>query len=124
MNRVDAKQMIQWRAEGLVMKVRIGCHTFQANGIEACLEAKGTVENAQAMTAYVSSRAMTLYIESTMKSRLMNLSELLLEDGQRRLTRAGRRGLYLATEDPRSSGEINPRHHPIHHPNSFGLRSI
>ena len=30
MNRIDAWRMIQRRAAGLGMKVRIGCHTFRA----------------------------------------------------------------------------------------------
>ena len=61
MNRVDAWRMIQRRAEGLGMKVRIGCHTFRATGITAYLEAGGTLENAQAMAAHESPRATKLY---------------------------------------------------------------
>jgi site-specific recombinase XerD len=61
MNRVDAWRMIQRRAEGLGMKVRIGCHTFRATGITAYLEAGGTLENAQAMAAHESPRTTKLY---------------------------------------------------------------
>lgn len=46
MNRIDAWRMIQRRAAGLSIKVRIGCHTFRASGITAYLEAGGTLENA------------------------------------------------------------------------------
>jgi len=35
MNRIDAWRMIQRRAAGLDLKVRIGCHTFRATGITA-----------------------------------------------------------------------------------------
>ena len=61
MNRVDAWRMIQRRAAGLGMKVRIGCHTFRATGITAYLEAGGTLENAQAMAAHESPRTTKLY---------------------------------------------------------------
>jgi len=61
MNRVDAWRMIQRRAEGLGMKVRIGCHTFRASGITAYLEAGGTLENAQTMAADESPRTTKLY---------------------------------------------------------------
>ena len=61
MNRVDAWRMIQRRAEGLGMRVRIGCHTFRATGITAYLEAGGTLENAQAMAAHESPRTTKLY---------------------------------------------------------------
>ncbi len=61
MNRVDAWRMIQRRAAGLGMKVRIGCHTFRATGITAYLEASGTLENAQAMAAHESPRTTKLY---------------------------------------------------------------
>jgi integrase/recombinase XerD len=61
MNRIDAWRMIQRRATGLGMKVRIGCHTFRATGITAYLEAGGTLENAQAMAAHESPRTTKLY---------------------------------------------------------------
>jgi site-specific recombinase XerD len=61
MNRVDAWRMIQRRAEGLGMKVRIGCHRFRATGITAYLEAGCTLENAQAMAAHKSPRTTKLY---------------------------------------------------------------
>jgi len=44
MNRVDAWRMIPGRAEELGMKGRIGCHTFRATGITACLEGGSTAE--------------------------------------------------------------------------------
>jgi integrase/recombinase XerD len=40
MNRVDAWRMIQRRTADLGTKVKIGCHTFRATGITACLEAE------------------------------------------------------------------------------------
>jgi len=61
MNRVDAWRVIQRRAGGLGMRVRIGCHTFRATGIAAYLEAGGTLENAQAMTAHESPRTTKPY---------------------------------------------------------------
>jgi len=61
MNRVDAWRVVQRRAAGLGMKVRIGCHTFRATGITAYLEAGGTLENAQAMAAHESPRTTKLY---------------------------------------------------------------
>jgi hypothetical protein len=42
-------------------RVRIGCHTFRAPGITAYLEARGTLENAQAMAAQESPRTTKLY---------------------------------------------------------------
>ena len=41
--------------------MRINCHTFQATGITAYLEAGGTLENAQAMAAHESPRTTKLY---------------------------------------------------------------
>jgi site-specific recombinase XerD len=61
MNRVDAWRMIQRRAGGLGLRVKIGCHTFRATGITAYLEAGGTLENAQAMAAHESPRTTKLY---------------------------------------------------------------
>lgn len=61
MNRVDAYRMIQRRAAELGMRIRIGCHTFRATGITACLEAGGTPENPQAMAAHESPRTTELY---------------------------------------------------------------
>ena len=52
----------------------------------------------------------------------MRSSELLFGDGQHRLTGAGRCVPYLATGDLRSSGKINPPHHPVHRLNSFYFR--
>ena len=61
MNRVYAWRMIQRRASGLGIKIRIGCHTFRATGITAYLEAGGTLEKAQAMAAHESPRTTKLY---------------------------------------------------------------
>ena len=61
MSRVDAWRMIQRRAAGLGVKVRISCHTFRATGITAYLEAGGTLENAQLMAAHESPRTTKLY---------------------------------------------------------------
>ena len=43
------------------MKIRIDCRTFPATGITAYLEARGTLENAQAMAAHESPRTTELY---------------------------------------------------------------
>jgi hypothetical protein len=61
MHRIDAYRMIQRRAANLGMRIRIGCHTFRSTGITACLDACGTLENAQAMAAHESPRTTTLY---------------------------------------------------------------
>ncbi|WP_239002982.1 tyrosine-type recombinase/integrase [Rhodovastum atsumiense] len=61
MSRVDAWRMIQRRVAAMGLQVRIGCHTFRATGITAYLEAKGTLENAQAMAAHESPRTTKLY---------------------------------------------------------------
>ena len=61
MHRVDAWRMVQRRAADLGSRIRIGCHTFRATGITAYLEAGGTLENAQAMTAHESPRTTKLY---------------------------------------------------------------
>jgi site-specific recombinase XerD len=58
---VDVWRMIQRRAAFVGMNVRIGCHTFRATGIRAYLEAGGTLEDARAMAAHVSSRTTKLY---------------------------------------------------------------
>jgi integrase len=61
MHRIDAYRMIRRRAAAAGFKVRINCHTFQATGITAYLEAGGTLENAQAMAAHESPRTTKLY---------------------------------------------------------------
>jgi len=61
MYRVDAYRMIQRRTVEHGLEVRIGCHTFQATGITAYLEAGGTLENAQLMAAHESPRTRKLY---------------------------------------------------------------
>jgi integrase len=53
--------MIQRRAADLGTRVKISCHTFQATGITAYLEAGGTLKNAQAMAAHQSPRTTKLY---------------------------------------------------------------
>jgi len=59
MNRIDAWRMIQLRAAELGTRARIGCHTFRATGINAYLEAGGTLENA--LAAHESPRTTKLY---------------------------------------------------------------
>jgi site-specific recombinase XerC len=61
MNRVDAYRMIRRRTAEAGFKVKLGCHVFRATGITACLEAGGTLENAQAMAAHESPRTTKLY---------------------------------------------------------------
>jgi len=51
MNRVDAYRMVRRRTADAGFRVKLGCHVFRATGIIADLEAGGTLENAQAMTA-------------------------------------------------------------------------
>jgi integrase len=97
MNRIDAWRMIQRRAAGLGMKVRIGCHTFRATGITAYLEAGGTLGE---RSGHGGARQSST-IELAMRSRSMRSS-------------AGRHVPYLATGDLGSSGKINPQHYPIH----------
>jgi hypothetical protein len=60
-HRVAARRMIRRRTTDLGTPPKIGCHTFCATGITACLETDGTLENAQAMAAHESSRATKLY---------------------------------------------------------------
>ena len=61
LTRSGGWRIVQRRAEGLGLKVRIGCHTNRATGITAYLEAGGTLENAQAMAAHESPRTTKLY---------------------------------------------------------------
>jgi hypothetical protein len=111
MNRIDAWRMIQRRAAGLYMKVRIGCHTFRSTGITAYLEAGGTLENAQAMAAHEARARQSSTIELAMRSRSTRPSELLFEDGQRRLTGTGRcvpypgdrRSAFIRQNEPSAS---------------------
>jgi integrase/recombinase XerD len=74
MNRIDAWRMIQRRAAELGTRVKIGCHTFQATGITAYLEASGTLENAQAMAALKVPAQPSYMTERATKSHLMRLS--------------------------------------------------
>jgi hypothetical protein len=57
MNRVDAYRMVRRRTADGDFKVKLGCHVFRATGLTACLEAGGTLENAQAMAAHESPRS-------------------------------------------------------------------
>jgi site-specific recombinase XerD len=66
---VDVWRMIQRRAASVGMNVPIGCHTFRATGIRAYLEAGGTLEDARAMAAHVSSRTTKLYDRTGDESR-------------------------------------------------------
>jgi hypothetical protein len=52
--------MVQRRAADLRIHVRIGCHTFRTTGITTYLEARGTLENAQAMAKHESPRTTKL----------------------------------------------------------------
>ena len=61
MHRVDAYRMTRRRTAEAGFKVKLGCHTFRATGITAYLEAKGSLENAQAMAAHESPRTTKLY---------------------------------------------------------------
>lgn len=61
MHRIDAYRMIQRRAGGLGLRVKIGCHTFRATGITTYLEAGGPLENAQMMAAHESPGTTKLY---------------------------------------------------------------
>lgn len=68
------------------------------------------------------SRNAQATIELAMRSCPMRPSELPFEDGQPRLTGAGRHVPYPATGDLCSSGKISPQHHPTDWLNSFRLR--
>jgi hypothetical protein len=68
--------MIQRRATGLGMKVRIGCHTLRTTGITAFLETSGTLENAQLMAAHESHARPNSMIAPAMKSRSTRSSGL------------------------------------------------
>jgi integrase len=61
MSRVHVYEMVRRRTAAAGFKVKLGCHTFQATGITAYLEAGGTLENAQAMAAHESPRTTKLY---------------------------------------------------------------
>ena len=61
MHRIDAYQMVRRRAAGAGLNGKLGCHAFRATGITAYLEAGGTLENAQAMSAHESPRTTKLY---------------------------------------------------------------
>jgi hypothetical protein len=61
MHRVDVYRMIRRQAADACFQAKIGCHTFGATGITAYLEARGTLENAQAMAAHEGPRTTKLY---------------------------------------------------------------
>jgi integrase len=49
------------RAKAAGIETAIGCDTFRATGITAYLEAGGTIEKAQHMTAHESAKTTKLY---------------------------------------------------------------
>ena len=61
MHRVDAYRMIRRRTAEAGFKQKLGCHVFRATDITAYLEAGGTIENAQAISAHESPRTTKLY---------------------------------------------------------------
>jgi integrase len=72
------------RAADLGTRARIGCHTFRATGITAYLEARGTLENAQAMADHASPRTTQLYDRTGDEITLDERSNGLRFDGIRR----------------------------------------
>ena len=65
MTQPDAWRMIRRRAKHASIKTNIGCHTFRATGITACLENGGTLEHAQQIAAHESPRTTKLYDRTT-----------------------------------------------------------
>ena len=61
MHRVDAYRVIHRHTVEVGFKQKLGCHVFRATGITAYLEARGTLENAQAMASHESPRTTKLY---------------------------------------------------------------
>jgi hypothetical protein len=61
MHRIDAYEMVRRRTAEAGLKGKLGCHVFRATGITAYLEARGTLENAQAMAAHESPRTTKLH---------------------------------------------------------------
>ena len=61
MHRIDAYEMVRRRTAEAGLKGKLGCHVFRATGITAYLEARGALENAQAMAAHESPRTTKLY---------------------------------------------------------------
>jgi integrase len=57
----DVYRMIQRRAAGADIAIRIGAHTFRATGITAYLKNKGTLEHAQTIANHASPRTTKLY---------------------------------------------------------------
>jgi hypothetical protein len=49
------------RTADVGFRIKLGCHVFRAAGITAYLEARGTLEDAQAMAAPESPRTTKLY---------------------------------------------------------------
>ena len=54
-------ELVQRRATGPGMRVKIDCHTLRATRITASLDARATLENAQAMAAHDSPRTTKPY---------------------------------------------------------------
>jgi hypothetical protein len=84
--------MIQRRAADLKMKIKIGCHTFQATGITAYLENAGTLEKAQLMAAHESPRTTKLY-DRKFSLSLHPDKTRLIEFGRHAAARRKRQGL-------------------------------
>src|ERR1700756_5389696 len=61
MNRVDVWRMVQRHALAAGLIVHVGNHSFRATGITAYLNARSTLENAQAIAAHESPRTTKLY---------------------------------------------------------------
>ena|SRR5437016_2047516 len=74
MTRTDVLRMIKRRALAAGLPYSTCWHTFRTTGITAYLEARGTIENAQAIAAHESPRTAKLYDRTGMKSRLMRSS--------------------------------------------------
>jgi hypothetical protein len=72
--------MIQRRTPRRAMKVRIGCHTFRATGITVDLEARGTLENAQAMATHESPRTTKLYDRSGETITLDEVEKITIQE--------------------------------------------
>jgi hypothetical protein len=50
---VAGNRLIRRRTAEAGVRIKRGCHVFRATGITAYLEAGGTLENAQALTAFL-----------------------------------------------------------------------
>ena len=61
MSQPDAWRMIRRRAAAAGIAAEIGCHTFRATGITACLSNGGALERAQETAAHGSPRTTEVY---------------------------------------------------------------